>query len=240
MDIHAPETQIFLTGCVGLLLMVYAAWMGQMTTRPLPGGYTNPVLALELVEKGEHIKQIKEATNAKGKKAGEFIQGQLKKDYGFIVLYVTLFSSVSLLLSPRSKWAALVGVGCSLLAGIFDLIENRSMTRALRVSAPGDDIANSIRYSSLTKWSLVFVVSILIGATFLLGQKLFSLHSLSFGWLLVLSGAVGLIGVALNLLKQPSARLFFAATAMGALSLICIALLFTFASSTVAKDLYQL
>src|SRR5262245_55070818 len=113
MDIHAPETQIFLAGCLAFLLMVYAGWMGQMTTKPLPGGYTNPVLALELVQNGADIKEIREASNVEGKSAGEFIQGQLKKDYGFIVLYVALFSSISLLLLPKSKWLAIAGVCCS-------------------------------------------------------------------------------------------------------------------------------
>jgi hypothetical protein len=209
--------------------------MGMMTVEPLAGGYKNPVLALELVHRGKHIEEIYKAREGKVR---EFILKQLKKDIGFIILYVILFSSLSLLMISHSKWVALTGVACALLAGVLDFIENRGMKKAMtNLAAASDDLANSIRYPSLGKWALVFFVSILIGGLFLWGHKI-SFDSSVLGWILILSGLVGSVGVVQNLVRPQFYPAFTAALLLGAVSTLIIAPLFTFFPVHVVQHLH--
>ena len=227
--------QVRLIGGLALALGVYAFWLGKLELDGLPGNYKNPVLALELVAKGEHIDQINRASKKVGNEtvtANEFISSQLRKDSGFIVLYVFFFSLLGLLLnrltSPPWKWVALTGVACAVLAGVLDFVENRGMRKALAFTKGGapDDLANMIRYPSLGKWGLLFIFSVLIGVIFLWARQPERFNPLVGGLLLTLGGVIGLIGVIANLYKPQFYAMFDRAGEFLALGLLLMAIAF--------------
>ena len=220
------ESQIRVVGILAILFMLYSLWMGQMKAAGLLSGYTNPVLALELAANGAEIDAI---NRSEGGKATEFIRKQVFKDFGYIVIYVVFFSCLALLLIELSSdwskylgWAALV---CALIAGVFDVIENLRMLKATSTPAGAatDSLANSIRYPSLTKWALLFVVCLLVGLILSRLQ----------GWLLIpglaflIAALLGLSGVTLNLLRPKFYWMFPASIAFLGLAIICIAITFT-------------
>ena len=218
------EAQIRVVGILALLFILYSLWMGQMKTPGLPAGYANPVLALELAANGADIDAINRSEGATA-----FIKHQLSKDFGYIAIYVVFFSCLALLftelISDWSKYLSLGAVVCAVLAGVFDLFENRGMLKA--VSTPGvaatDSLANSIRYPSLAKWALFFVFCLLAGIT---------LSRLG-GWMLIpglaflIAALLGLSGVTLDLLRPKFYWMFPMSISMLGVSIICIAIAFT-------------
>jgi len=231
----ALETQLRVIGGMVFLVAGYIAWMGQLKLDGLPGGYTNPVLALELVEKGTHIDQINRAEKKVGEKivtANGFISEQLRKDSGFIILYVLLFSLVAFALTQIThaqwKWAAVIGIACAVTAGILDFIENSGMRKALALNQGEgtDELADLIRYPSLAKWGLTFIFLILIGLIFVLGRQAGSVHSVGIGFLLLIGGLVGLSGVIANLINPQSYVMFPLALLVQAAGFVWMALVF--------------
>ena len=197
-----------------------------MKASGLPAGYTSPVLALELAANGSEIDAI---NRSEGGKAAAFIKKQVSKDFGYIVIYVFFFSCLALLLielgSYWSKYLRWCAVVCAVLAGVFDVIENLRMLKAVStpVGSATDSLANSIRYPSLLKWALLFVFCLLVGLT---------LSKLG-GWLLIpglaflIAALLGLSGVTLNLLRPKSYWMFSASIGFLGFGIICIAITFT-------------
>lgn len=213
-------------GILAILFILYSLWMGHMKASGLSAGYTSPVLALELAASGAEIDAI---NRSEGGKASEFIQKQLSKDFGYIVVYIVFFSCLALLLteliSDWSKYLSLGGVLCAVMAGVFDVIENLRMLKAAStpVGAATDSLANSIRYPSLAKWTLLFVFCLLVGLT---------LARLR-GWLLIpglaflIAALFGLSGVTLNLLRPKFYWMVPASVGFLGFGMICIAITFT-------------
>lgn len=231
------ETQLRLTSGLIIFVAGYTVWMGQLEICGLPGNYTNPVLALELVKDGADIDEInraKKEVDSKTVTANAFISEQLRKDYGFIVLYVLLFSVVGLLLmrltSAPWKGIALSGIICAVVGGSLDFVENSGMRKALAFTNGGakDDLAMMIRYPSLAKWALVFLCLLLIGISFLWGQTRVGVCACGCGVLLSLSGVIGLLGVIANLYKPQFNPLLPGAVGLQALGFIWMAVVFFF------------
>ena len=226
------ENQIRVVGILAVLFILYSLWMGQMKASGLPTGYTSPVLALELAANGSEIDAI---NRSEGGKATAFIKKQLSKDFGYIVIYVVFFSCLALLLIELgSDWTKYLGWGvvvCAVIAGVFDVIENFRMLKATSTPAGAatDSLANSIRYPSLAKWALLFVVCLLVGV----------ILSRQGGWLLIpglaflIAALLGLSGVTLNLLRPKFYWMFPASIRFWAVAIICIAITFTFWPSKV-------
>jgi hypothetical protein len=220
------ETQTRVVGVLAVLFILYSLWMVWVKAPELPEDYANPVLALELAENGSDIDTI---NSLKDGEAAKFIKEHLPKDFGYIVIYVVFFSCLALLLaelvSNRSRYLALGAVACAVLTGVFDVIENVGMLKAVSttVGTATDSLAIFIRYPSLAKWALLFVFCLLVGITF----------SRREGWLLIpglaflIAGIVGLSGVALNLLRPKSYWMFSASIGFMGLGIICIAVIFT-------------
>jgi hypothetical protein len=218
------EAQIRVVGILALLFIIYSLWMGQMKSSTLPAGYTNPVLALELAASGTDIDAINRAEGATA-----FIKKQLAKDSGYIAIYVVFFSCLAFLftelISDWSKYLSLAAVVCALLAGVFDVFENRGMHKAVAtpIGSATDSLANSIRYPSLVKWALIFVFCLLIGVILSRLQ----------GWLLIpglaflIAALLGLSGVTLNLLRPKFYWMFPMSISVLGVSIICIAIAFT-------------
>jgi hypothetical protein len=175
-------------GGLAFLFAAYSLWMGQMKVDKLPGDYPGPVLAMELVRTGADIETIRKSANGE---VGTFIQNSLRKDLGYIVVYVLLFSWLSVLFARQStSWSsrlAWVSAAMAIAAGVMDLLENRGMFRALKALNPTDTLALSIRYPSLVKWSMLFGLCCLLGIVLvqtkttltIVGGVLFGLTGLS-------------------------------------------------------------
>ncbi len=220
------EGQIRVVGILALLFILYSLLMGQMKSSGLSAGYTNPVLALELAANGAEIDAI---NRSEGGKATAFIRQQLFKDFGYIAIYVAFFSCLALLLtelvSDWSKYLSLGAVVCALMAGTFDVIENFRMLKATSTpsGAATDSLANSIRYPSLAKWALLFIVCLLIGVTLSRRGGWFLIPGVTF----LIAALLGFSGVTLNLLRPKFYWMFPASLGFWAVAIICIAITFT-------------
>lgn len=196
MDALFTESGIRIVGILGVLFILYSLFLGRMSAQGLPDGYSNPVLALQLVMSGADISQIVKAES--GRVAG-FLKKHTYKDFGFIVVYLLLFVAVSLLVSRMytapARYIAWVAVGCAVLGGILDVVENLGMLRAIDGEAT-DSLARSIRYASLSKWTLLFLFSLLVGLL-MIPRGFFA----PAGGLLLLAAVLGFSGVFLNLFR---------------------------------------
>jgi hypothetical protein len=220
------EVQIRAIGILAVLFILYSLWMGQMKASGLLAGYTSPVLALELPANGAEIDAVNRSEDGK---STDFIKTQLSKDFGYIVVYVVFFACLALLLtelvSDWSKYLSLSAVVCAVIAGVFDVIENFGMLKA--VSTPAgtatDSLANSIRYPSLAKWAFLFVFCLLIGVTLSRRQGLLLIPGVAF----LIAALLGLSGVTLNLLRPKFYWMFPSSLNLLGLGIICIAITFT-------------
>ena len=218
------EGQIRVVGILAVLFSLYSIWMGQMSAPGLPSGYTNPVLALELAANGSEIDAINRFEDG-----NEFIKKHIPKDFGYIGIYVVFFSCLALLLTELNtdwaKYLSVGAVGCAVLAGLFDVIENLGMLKAISTPAglATDALANSIRYPSLAKWALLFVFCLLVGVTLSRLQGWFLIPGLAF----LIAALLGLSGVTWNLLNPKFYWMFPASIRVLGLAIICIAITFT-------------
>jgi len=229
MSYTVTEQEIRIVGGMAFLFALYSIWMGQMTALGLPDGYQNPVLALELVKDGADIDKIMVAKSASGKSARDFIIKSTHKDFGYIVVYVFFFICLSLLLTRTNvswaRWAGWAAATCAFLGGVLDLIEDRGMLAATRLgSAKGTDaLANSIRYPSLGKWTMLYIFCLLMGLLLISRQDRFAVPALFF----LLACALGLTGVISNLLKPKFYWMFPASILLMGLAVLCVAIAFT-------------
>jgi hypothetical protein len=198
------ESVVRLIGVTAFLFILYSLWMGKMTAAGLPDGYSNPVLALELVKDQDDIRKIVAAENGK---ARDFLRRSTYKDFGFIAVYTVFFVGLSLLLSRLDfSWAKPAGYAaaiCAALAAVMDLIEDRGMLKALAGEA-SNALANSIRYPSLVKWGLLFLFSLLVGLLLCARQGVFWIPGAFF----LIGALLGLAGVFSNLLSPWFYRMF--------------------------------
>jgi hypothetical protein len=234
MNWLATETAVRIVGGLGVFFVLYSLWMGQMTATGLPDGYTNPVLAFELVKNGADIDQIKTAEDGK---ARDFISKSTNKDYGYILVYGLFFIGLALVLTRSNRsWAYVAGIAataCAILGAIFDLIEDRGMQAALN-TRPGlatDKLADSIRYPSLAKWALLFGFALLIGILLLQRRDIFVIPAILF----LLTAVSGLTGVLCNLLQPRFYWMFPAAILSMALATVFVTITFAFWPFKVTK-----
>lgn len=224
MDYAVTEQAIRIVGGLAFLFILYSLWMGQMTARGLPDGYSNPVLALELVKNEADIKQI---VGAESGAVAKFIKRSTHKDFGFIFVYALSFIALSLLLSQmNSGWMRYMGwlaAACAALAAILDLVENRGMLRAIAGEAT-DSLANSIRYPSLAKWGLLFIFALLVGLILLARRDFFVIPAVFF----FVAALAGLVGVLLNLFRPRYYWAFPVATISLGIGVLILAVTFSF------------
>lgn len=233
MDSMSILTEIRLAGGLAFVFILYSLWMGQLKVQGLPGGYTSPILALELVKNGADIEAI---NKAEAGKAREFIRTHILKDYGYILVYTLFFVILSLLVSRMGlSWARPVGRLAATfvaIAAVLDVIENRGMSKAIAGDV-SDSLANSIRYSSLAKWAFLFLFSLLIGVLLMWGRDLFAIP----GFLFLAAALLGLSGVTLNLLQPRFYWMFPASILSLGLAVIFIAVSFSFWPEKLLKKL---
>ncbi len=224
MDYAVTGPEIRIVGGLAFLFILYSAWMGQMTAQGLPDGYSNPVLALELVKNGADIKTILKAESGA---VAKFLRRSTYKDFGFILVYALFFITLSLLLSQMNsgwlRYAGWVAAVCAAVAAILDLIEDRGMLRAIGGEA-SDSLANSIRHPSLAKWGLLFIFALLTGLLLLARRDFFVIPAV----FLLAAAILGLCGVLLNLLRPRYYVAFPVAIITLGIGLLILAVTFTF------------
>ncbi|HYR74460.1 MAG TPA: hypothetical protein VEM96_01340 [Pyrinomonadaceae bacterium] len=224
MDYLVTVQGIRIVGGLAFLFILYSAWMGKMTAQGLPAGYSNPVLALELVKDKADIEKIVQAESGK---VVNFLKRSTYKDFGFIFVYALLFIALSLLLSQmNSGWMRYVGwlaAACAALAAILDLVEDRGMLIAIAGEA-SDSLANSIRYPSLAKWGLLFIFALLVGTLLVARRDFFVIPAV----FLFVAALAGLCGVLLNLFRPRYYWTFPVAIVSLGIGILIIAFTFTF------------
>jgi hypothetical protein len=218
------KTEIWIVAVLGFLFILYSVWMGQMCAKGLPDGYSNPVLALELVKDGRDIKKILAAEDGEALK---FVRKSTYKDFGYIFVYALFFVCLSLLLSGMdfswARWTGYLAATCAVVAAVLDVIEDLGMLKAINGQA-SDSLANSIRYPSLAKWSFLFVFSLLVGLLLVARWDLFVIPAVCF----LLAALLGLIGVISNLLQPKFYPAFPAALGLMGLGIIILSVAFIF------------
>jgi len=225
MDYLLTEPAIRIVGILAFLFIAYSLWMGRMKAQGLPGGYRNPVLALELVKSGPDIEQIVKAESGA---AATFIKRSTKKDFGFILVYALSFVALSLLLAKinvnyYTKLMGCFAAGCAALAAIFDLAENRGMLKAVDGEAT-DTLADNIRYPSLAKWALLFIFALLVGLLLVRRLDSFAIPAAFF----LIATLLGLYGVLANFFRPKYYWAFPAAITSLGIGMLILAVTLSF------------
>lgn len=228
MDWFSVDFHIRLIGVLAFVFVAYAFWLGQPKARgPLPDEHNNPVLALSLAKTGAEIDQIKTADQD-----GE-IATQLKKDWGFIAVYLVLFLLLSFLLvrlsAPAGKWFGWVAAVAATLAAISDLVENIGMSKALTNPIVDNTLATMIRSASISKWIGIYLFALFVGLVFFSRSGWLILP----GLLMIGAAVLGITGVVVNLFSQKFHMTFPISLLTLGGAVICIVILFTFLSGYV-------
>ena len=215
-------------------LAVYSTYVKKRKypERPLPGGLTKPVLALELVKSSDEVGMVLgDGEQESSKITRKMMREDLKGDtYAFIPIYWLLLVAMSWLLTRRhpdwASWAGIAAGVCVTAAAIFDYFENAGIRAVLDAPAASvtDRMALAIRTPSLVKWALIFITMGLLGGLFW-QRNLIML--LAFAYLLI--AIIGLVG----LIYHPAIEKAFAL--MG-IVIIPVALLFTFWPKQFLRD----
>lgn len=142
--------------------------------KPLPGGLSKPMLALELVRSKEEVEMVLGSdTDESNTRMRDLMREDLKVDsFAFIPIYWLVIMAMSWLLVRRpsewSTWMAIAAATCITGAAIFDYVENSRMSALLDASIANTQTAMALAISraSLVKWGLIFIVMPLLSALF--------------------------------------------------------------------------
>lgn len=125
------------------------------------------------------------------------IRTQQYLDFPFIVCYVSLFVLIALALRdydvPAARWLSWLAIVAAILAGLFDIGENISILRTLSVP---NAITSNVRWFSLPKWGLVFLVLAVESIVFFFWPRLtlwWRLGAVVVGSLFLFVGGSGLL-----------------------------------------------
>lgn len=145
---------------------------GGRSKKKLPGGFREPLLALEFAATPEDV-----ATILKGRQAG--LRSALVLDAGFILLYTGLLLVLSRLLAgsgiPAAEWLGLAAGFCGVSGACLDLLENLILGKLLDAGSLGERerLLPDLRMATVGKWTLLSLAFGLLavfwlGAPFLL------------------------------------------------------------------------
>jgi hypothetical protein len=157
------------------------------------------------------------------------LQMQQYLDFIFIACYVALFVIIGLALKnydlPGARWAAWIVIACAVAAGLFDIGENITI---LRTIANAGATTSPVRWFSVPKWALVFLVMLLESPVFFFWPRLnlwWRLAGIAVGGLFLFTGASGLLFSALVSVSDIAWVAEWMAWAIGASTLFIAALL---------------
>jgi hypothetical protein len=193
------RTHLFIVFALLLALSVLAWIMGrQIPLRiDLPFETTSAGLAAEFASMPDEIINVLGADRRYAKP----LQLQQYIDFVFIPCYVALFVVIGLALRkydlPGTHWVTGIAIGCAVAAGLFDIGENVTI---LRTIANAGATTSPVRWFSVPKWALVFLVMLLESPYFIFWPRLglwWRLAGVITGGLFLFVGASGLLFSAL-------------------------------------------
>ena len=204
-------------GIVSLAVLTTAigVWMERSrfspSERQFSSGFTNHVLAIELVRTPDDVLEI---VGELGDPNREVMRGKVRKDFLFIPSYGLLFAALGWLLGRShnryARWVGIAIVACAAGAAVFDVMENQWILRILdvRLADTSETMLDSVHSAALVKWALVFIALALLSPIVLLRRELFTLPigSSRLGSILgviialayLLAATIGLIGLTRN------------------------------------------
>ncbi len=192
-------------GILGVLLVVIGLWMEFRPPRvkavsPLPNGFTQPVLAMELAKTVADVEQI---VGQQGNSVDQLkaLRCNTKRDFALILTYMSLFLAMSMVLAQRefawAPWLAVAAGGCALAAAVADVIENLRILRVLDLplTSMSDSMVYGIRQVSLLRWGLIFATMLLLAPTFAFRTGGISVLGLIIGASFAVSAAIGFLSL---------------------------------------------
>jgi hypothetical protein len=188
---------------IALGLLVVLTILGAIMSRQIPPRIDLPFettstnLAAEFASSPEDINSVV----GSDRKYARPLQLQQYLDFPFIACYVALFIVIGLGLRhydvPGARWLAWIAMACAVLAGLFDIGENIAILKTATTPAT---YKSAVRWFSVPKWSLVFLVMIIESTVFLFWPRLklwWRLAAAVVGGLFLFVGASGLLFSAL-------------------------------------------
>jgi len=191
----------------------------------LPGGFTKPIIAVELVQTATDFEAIV-GSGSEDRRRLWMIASLWPDNFVTIPTYwLVLIVTAWLVVRSRLRAASSFGIAaavCATAAALFDFMENRAMRSAL-VAATGDltqEMVNNIRQASLCKWGLLSVSIGLLSSLFIARKDWLTVvgalylvtalvgllglyHHPALEWM-VIPVALGFIGVALTFTLSPA------------------------------------
>jgi patatin-related protein len=175
---------------MGIAVFVMALLDALSSSNNLPAGFRLRVIALELAQNVEQLKQVVASYGSEVQ-----IQAGLALDsWLFIPLYLLLFVALAFLLArsdtPRGKWLGVLLAACAVGAALADLLENAFIGAAVATSDP--QMVASMHVAALTKWWLFVALMALLALVFFARRKRAGFLSA----LYLLIAAIGALGLA--------------------------------------------
>jgi hypothetical protein len=168
----------------------------------LPFETTSTMMAAEFASAPDEIN----AVLGSDRRYAKPLQFQQYLDFPFIVCYVALFILIALALKnydvPGARWLAYIAIAGAVLAGLFDIAENISILKTAGTPAMN---TSAVRWFSIPKWSLAFLVMAIESIVFFFWPRLnlwWRLAACVVGGLLLFVGASGLLFSALMSLSD--------------------------------------
>ena len=193
---------------IALVLLIALAILGALIRRQivpridLPFETTSTMMAAEFASTPDEIIAVLGADRRYAKP----LETQQYLDFPFIACYVALFILIALPLRnydvPGARWLAYAAIVSTILAGLSDIGENISILKTAGTPAMNTSI---VRWFSIPKWSLVFLVLVIESVVFLFWPRLtlwWRISACVVGGLLLFIGASGLLFAALMSLND--------------------------------------
>lgn len=210
-------------GAILLLLVVAILALtlgGKKSEAKNPDGAPSkrPMMALELPEKLDDIKN--NVGDLGDERRALMLKALALDSLLFIPSYTLFFLAMSWLLTQRrfswSLWLGLIAGACGIGAALLDYMENARIRALLETSLAQttQQMIDSTRYVSLSKWALSFIATGLLSSLFLWRRD----WILLLGALYALTAIVGLLG----LIFRPAIGWSFGLMGAGTLFLIAV------------------
>jgi hypothetical protein len=153
-----------------LLAMLTAAAFVLLLGRPSftnaskPPRFGDPMLALQFARDVQDVDWILGDAPSPDR---EVMRVKQYVDFGFIACYASLCAALGAMAARRGGWRQITGIAagiCGVAAGVFDVLENRSILYLLDVPlrATTPAMIQAIRGPSTAKWALAGVTVVLL------------------------------------------------------------------------------
>lgn len=187
-------------------------WNLRSKNQTLPGGFHQPMVALEMAESEEDVKQAEETFADLNNLHGDNDTARLKLkqqvdiDFGFIALYTLINLSLCYWLSKRNSFSVGAGKALGIIAAagavgaaVSDVMENLRLYDLLNKQTTAT-VLHQLRAATLSKWGLTYAALALFSLIFLRRKSWLIL----IGLLLLLVAGIGFYGLAEHLYLEPA------------------------------------